>query len=133
MLTTFSDKILAIEHIGSTSIPGLAAKPIIDMVAAVKSFDFATYARIRFEHGTMEQKRDILMTLGENLRLKDNKLLIEPSKWLIPIGKEYSKIYSVFNKVRTNKKATSKEKEMAMSEICESWRAHWDSNPGHPA
>lgn len=32
-------KIIAIEHIGSTSVPGLAAKPIIDMVVAVDSFD----------------------------------------------------------------------------------------------
>ena len=39
LLETFGDKILAIEHIGSTSIPGLVAKPIIDIVVAVKSFD----------------------------------------------------------------------------------------------
>jgi GrpB-like predicted nucleotidyltransferase (UPF0157 family) len=35
----FGNKLIAIEHIGSTSVPGLAAKPIIDMVAAVDSFD----------------------------------------------------------------------------------------------
>jgi len=37
--STFGHKLLAIEHIGSTSVPGLTAKPIIDIVAAVDSFD----------------------------------------------------------------------------------------------
>jgi GrpB-like predicted nucleotidyltransferase (UPF0157 family) len=31
-------KALQIEHIGSTSVPGLAAKPIVDMVVAVTSY-----------------------------------------------------------------------------------------------
>lgn len=35
----FGEKILAIEHIGSTAIPGLLAKPIIDMNVAVKDLD----------------------------------------------------------------------------------------------
>lgn len=36
---TLGIKNLQIEHIGSTSVPGLAAKPIIDMIIAVDSFD----------------------------------------------------------------------------------------------
>ena len=38
LITIFGGRVLAIEHIGRTSIPGLAAKPIINMIAAVKSF-----------------------------------------------------------------------------------------------
>ena len=35
------DDVLAIEHVGSTSVPGLAAKPIIDIAIAVTSFEAA--------------------------------------------------------------------------------------------
>jgi GrpB-like predicted nucleotidyltransferase (UPF0157 family) len=33
------DDLLEIEHIGSTSVPGLCAKPIIDILVAVEAFD----------------------------------------------------------------------------------------------
>lgn len=36
------DEALRIDHIGSTSVPGLAAKPIIDIMVAVDSLDRAT-------------------------------------------------------------------------------------------
>ena len=33
----FGDSLMALEHIGSTSVPGLAAKPIVDIQAVVRS------------------------------------------------------------------------------------------------
>jgi GrpB-like predicted nucleotidyltransferase (UPF0157 family) len=40
-LTALAPALMAIEHIGSTAVPGLAAKPIIDIMAAVPSLDVA--------------------------------------------------------------------------------------------
>ncbi|MHA1961643.1 MAG: GrpB family protein [Candidatus Thorarchaeota archaeon] len=36
ILDVIGHKVVAIEHIGSTSVPGLGAKPIIDMIAGVR-------------------------------------------------------------------------------------------------
>jgi GrpB-like predicted nucleotidyltransferase (UPF0157 family) len=46
------DRVLLLEHVGSTSVPGLSAKPIIDMVMAVAdSSDEASYAKPLEEKG----------------------------------------------------------------------------------
>lgn len=37
----FSDEVISIEHIGSTSVPGLAGKPIIDILATVEKIETA--------------------------------------------------------------------------------------------
>ena len=42
LLETFGDSIIAIEHVGSTAIPGVPAKPLIDMNVAIPSIDDAT-------------------------------------------------------------------------------------------
>lgn len=37
--TIFGDEIIKFEHFGSTSVPGLKAKPVIDMMCIVKDID----------------------------------------------------------------------------------------------
>ena len=37
----FGDALTAIAHVGSTSVPGLAAKPVIDLMVCVRSLDEA--------------------------------------------------------------------------------------------
>ena len=89
-----------------------------------KAFDFATYARIHFKNGSLAVKRDILMTLGENFLLKDKKLTLQQSEWLIPISESYPQLEEEYlRRVRTNKKTTSKEMEAALVPITDSWRA----------
>ena len=39
LLEQIGDLVLEIKHVGSTSVPGLCAKPIIDIVAVMESYD----------------------------------------------------------------------------------------------
>jgi len=41
ILTATGGVVLAVEHVGSTAVPGLAAKPIIDILAGVRHLDDA--------------------------------------------------------------------------------------------
>jgi GrpB-like predicted nucleotidyltransferase (UPF0157 family) len=49
--SVLGDKLVALEHVGSTAVPGLAAKPIIDMLAGVQSLSHAA--------GCIEPLRDM--------------------------------------------------------------------------
>lgn len=42
LLAAVGDYVLDIQHVGSTSVPGMVAKPIIDIGMAVKSYEEAT-------------------------------------------------------------------------------------------
>ena len=44
MLRTLEGRVVAIEHIGSTAVPGLASKPIIDLLCGFRTLDEATAA-----------------------------------------------------------------------------------------
>lgn len=52
-------RVLVLEHVGSTSLPGLSAKPIIDMVLAVEdSADEAAYVAPLEKHGFVLRIRE---------------------------------------------------------------------------
>jgi GrpB-like predicted nucleotidyltransferase (UPF0157 family) len=51
----FGDRVIAIEHFGSTAVPGLAAKPVVDILVGVAELvagrsEIAAMARLGYEH-----------------------------------------------------------------------------------
>jgi GrpB-like predicted nucleotidyltransferase (UPF0157 family) len=53
------DKVLLLEHVGSTSVPGISAKPIVDMVLAVSnSADEESYSPLLEAHGFVLRIRE---------------------------------------------------------------------------
>ena len=47
LASTLSESILGIEHVGSTSVPGLAAKPVIDIDVVIKDYSVFELVKMR--------------------------------------------------------------------------------------
>ena len=71
ILDVIGSKVKAIEHIGSTSVPGLGAKPIIDISAGVESMDVAN---------------ECMILLKNQLGIIDFCTCPEDSEWFYRIG-----------------------------------------------
>jgi len=56
--STFGGAVLGVEHIGSTAVEGMAAKPIIDLMCAVAGLDGARAFRPRLEALGYEYRPD---------------------------------------------------------------------------
>ncbi len=78
-------------------------------------------------------KRDILMSLGTNLQLKDKVITLTPNEWLVPIKSDYKLLENAYLKGRTKEKTSSNLIEEAFPEIYSTWRARRDLNSRHPA
>ena len=69
MLRVLDGSVVAIEHIGSTAVPGLASKPIIDLLCGFRTFDEATAAVPLLVAAGWEYPEDL------NARIVDRRFL----------------------------------------------------------
>ena len=86
-----------------------------------KTFNFATYARIAFMKGDDQKKREILLTLGSNRILKEQKLAITAYNWFAPIGNDAPALIEEYKKVRTDKNLTDKARTEAIASVRTRW------------
>ncbi len=90
-----------------------------------KTFNFATYARKAFlmaeGKAGLELKKEILMTLGKTPIIKDEKLVIEPNEWFVPIKNDYPALEAEYLRLEPTKMPINKAKTEALTSV----RAHW--------
>ena len=91
------------------------------------AFDFATNAQVYFRTGDLRKKRDILMTLGTNLVLKDQKLLLEPNEWLVKLGEGYPAVEAEYLEARTENNDPINAKTAALATVNDKWRSICDA------
>ena len=90
-----------------------------------KTFSFATYARKAFitakgKEG-LELKKEILMALGKTPIIKDQKLLIEPNEWFIPVKNKYPALEKEYLRLEPTKTLMTKRQIEGLASV----RAHW--------
>lgn len=94
-----------------------------------KTFQFATYARDKFITGDLQDKREILNSLGLNFSLKDRELYINKADWLIPIEKAYPSLKIEFDRLELDKTLTVQEKNDAFASLILDWGDYRELNP----
>ena len=93
-----------------------------------RSFMFAAYARKAFLRGTLDQKREILETLGQNPTIKDRIFNIEAPEWLVPIGEKYPELEAEYLRLELDKSPLSAREIAALYDLRLRWCGMRESN-----
>lgn len=77
---------------------------------ATELFTFAELARYRFENGTLEEKKMILASLGQNLSLKEGKLAVSLEKPFLILKKTALEVKQIHERLEPPENALDKRK-----------------------
>ena len=94
-----------------------------------KTFNFATYAGIRFLDGGLELKKEILTGLGEKRTIRNKRLDIEPYEWFELIGNSYPGLEAEYLGLEPAKMGDFENKTEALASIRTRWQGRRESNP----
>ncbi len=72
-------------------------------------FDLAVHGREKFLNGTLEEKQTVLRDLGQHPVILDEKLIITPHPWAVPIENDYKPIEKEYLRVRSLPEHLQKE------------------------
>ncbi len=91
-------------------------------------FDFARHAADRFNHGDLEEKKQIFATFGSSYILKDKKLTLEVKKPLVRIKDGLEKIKAAYPRFELEINGSHSHKTPDLLAIQQLWLPELDSN-----
>ncbi|MGW8185009.1 MAG: recombinase family protein [Candidatus Moraniibacteriota bacterium] len=86
-----------------------------------RTFNFATYAQIKFGKGTIEEKKEILSALCSNPIIKDQKLAIQAEEWFETLKNGYKPLLTEYLRLELDKKPLDKVKSEALTSLITRW------------
>ena len=87
-----------------------------------KTFEFACEVQERFAKGNPKTKKEMLMTMGSNLTLKDKKLFIEAKKPFFILGEYMSVEINQNEPIEPENTGLTQERMSASAPMCPNWR-----------
>ena len=96
-----------------------------------RTFNFATYAQMKFNKGTIEQKKEILSALCSNPIIKDRKLAIQAEEWFQCVKDGYKPLEAEYLRLELNKKPLNKAKSEQLRSLITRWHGMQESNLRH--
>lgn len=93
-----------------------------------QTFNFATYAHSAFLTGELELKKEILMALGYNPKIKAGKLYLETMKWFVPIKNNAPALHKEYQRLELAKKSDSQAYSEDLLALRTRWRGGRDLN-----
>ncbi|HEX8974568.1 MAG TPA: recombinase family protein [Patescibacteria group bacterium] len=86
-----------------------------------KTFDFVTYALQSFVSGDAQIKKEIILALSSNQKIKDGKLFVSANKWLQPIGNSYPALKEEYLTLEPLETVSNKAKTEALDALRLRW------------
>jgi len=109
LLEQIGDLVLEIKHVGSTSVPGLCAKPIIDIVAVMDSYDVFPMIVTRLEKVGFQHEGDGGIEKREVFKRLVPDDFMDYHFYVCPKDSEESYRQTLFRNVLINDKAVADE------------------------
>lgn len=94
-----------------------------------KIFNFVCYARLRFQRGTLHEKKEILATIGSNLVLKDKILSLTVPEPFIALQEAKVETDRIVARSKHKEKIDITAQMMYLYQQNDTLRRGWDSNP----